>query len=70
MEADRTANALAVLARVAKAIVAGAAAGAAYLIGVLSPDATFGDVTLVQWLGIIPVIAAAYGITWRVPNGT
>ncbi len=53
---------------IAKALIAAAAAGASYLIGIMSGDMTFSDVTLVQWLGLIPVIASTFGITWRVPN--
>lgn len=51
-----------------KAFAAGLSAAAVYMVGILSADATLGDVTLVQWLGLIPVVAATYGITWTVPN--
>lgn len=53
---------------VAKAAVAGVAAGAAYLVGVIPAAGGFADVTTVQWLGLIPVVAAVYGITWATPN--
>ncbi len=53
---------------IAKAIAAGLGAGAAYLMGVVPAEGTFSDVSLVQWLGLVPVILATYGITWRVPN--
>lgn len=55
---------------VAKAIVAGAAAACAYLAGLLADGETLADITTAEWLGLIPVIAATYGITWRVPNKT
>lgn len=58
------------LSSVAKALVAGAAAASAYLVGVMGAEDRLSDVSTVQWLALIPVVAAAYGITWRVPNGT
>jgi hypothetical protein len=51
-----------------KAFAAGIAAAAAYLVGVLGADGSFADITLVEWLGLIPVVAGVYGITWTVPN--
>lgn len=54
--------------KVAKAIAAGVAALAAYLAGVLPAEGSLGDLSLVQWLAALPVVLAAYGITWRVPN--
>ena len=53
---------------VAKAIAAGLGAAAAYFIGVLPAEGGFGDLTTVQYLGVIPVVLAVYGITWAVPN--
>lgn len=43
---------------------------AAYLIGALPADATLGDVTTVQWLGLIVAEGAAFGITQRARNTT
>lgn len=53
---------------VAKAVAAGVGAAAAYLIGVLPAEGGFADVTLIQWLGLVPVVLAVYGVTWSVPN--
>lgn len=53
---------------VAKAIAAGIGAAVAYFIGVLGADGSFADLTTVQWLGVVPVVLAVYGITWSVPN--
>lgn len=55
---------------VAKAIAAGIGAAATYLIGVIPAAGGFGDVNAVQWLGLVPVVLAVYGITWAVPNRT
>lgn len=56
------------LAKVAKAIAAALVCAAAYLVGVLSEDETLGDLTTVQWLGLVVFLGGAYGITWAVPN--
>lgn len=53
---------------VAKAIAAGIGAAATYLIGVIPAAGGLGDVNVVQWLGLVPVVLAVYGITWAVPN--
>lgn len=57
----------------AKAIGAGVAAGATFLLGVWSESAAlneaFDAMTGVQWLGLVLSIAGAYGIIYRVPNG-
>lgn len=53
---------------VAKAIAAGIGAAVAYFIGVMGADGSFADLTTVQWLSVVPVVLAVYGITWRVPN--
>lgn len=53
---------------VAKAIAAGLGAAAAYFIGVLGEGGSFGDLSTVQLLGVVPVILAVYGVTWYVPN--
>lgn len=61
-----------VIARNAKAVAAGLGALAAYLIGVLDPNAiglsAFAGVTTVQWLGAVLAVLATYGITWGVSN--
>lgn len=59
------------IGKVAKAIAAGIGAAASYFIGVLvaiSPNAGFGDLNTLQWLGAVPVVLAVYGITWKVRN--
>lgn len=56
------------MTEVAKAIAAGIGAGVAYLIGVIPAEGGFGDLNTAQWLGIVPVVLAVYGVTWRVPN--
>ena len=53
---------------VAKAVAAGAAAACAYLAGLLVDGGTLADITVAEWLGVVPMVVAAYGITWRVPN--
>lgn len=56
---------------VAKAIAGGLGAAVSYFIGVLlaiGDTAGFADLTTVQWLGVIPVILAVYGLVWTVPN--
>lgn len=42
--------------------------GAAYLVGVLPADGGLGDVTTVQWLGLIVFEGAAFGITQTARN--
>lgn len=39
--------------------------GAAYFIGVIPADGGFGDVTTVQWLGLVVAEGASFGITAR-----
>lgn len=53
---------------VAKAIAAGVGAAVAYFVGVIPETGGFGDLTTVQWLMVIPVVLAVYGVTWTVPN--
>ena len=53
---------------VAKAIAAGIGAAVAYFVGVLPANGGFGDLTTVQWLMVVPVVLAVYGVTWSVPN--
>ena len=55
---------------VAKAIAAGLGAGCAYLIGVIPAEGGFGDVSTVQWLGLVIAVLGVYGVTWAVPNRT
>lgn len=52
----------------AKAVASGVVALAAYLIGVVPAEGGFADVSLVQWLGALIALAAAYGVTYQVPN--
>ena len=54
--------------RTAKALVALLVCAAAYLVGILSGDQGLGDVTTVQWLGLLVFMGGAYGITYAVPN--
>lgn len=60
------------IARVAKAIGSGVAAGATFLLGVWSESVglseAFSTMSGVQWLGLSLSILGAYGITYRVPN--
>ena len=56
------------VAEIAKAIIAGVGAAASYFIAVLGAEGSFGDLSTSQWLAVIPVIAAVYGVTWAVPN--
>lgn len=58
------------LKKYALAAASVAVTGAAYLIGVLPADGGFGDVTTVQWLGLIVFEGAAFGITQRAQNTT
>lgn len=65
-------NALDFIKHTAKAVVAAVVVAAAYLVGVF-PDnvglfAGLGDLTGVQWLGLILFMGGAYGITYAVPN--
>ena len=52
----------------AKAVVAAVVVAAAYLVGVIPAEGGFGDVTTVQWLGLVVFMGGAYGITYAVPN--
>lgn len=63
-----TSSLLAYAAKVAKAIAAAIVCAAAYLVGILSGDQGLGDLTTVQWLGLVVFLGGAYGITWAVPN--
>lgn len=51
-----------------KAIAAAVVAAAAYLVGVLSGDQGLGDVTTVQWLGLVVFLGSAFGITYQAKN--
>ena len=53
---------------VAKAIATALVAAAAYLVGVIPAEGGFGDVSTVQWLGLVVFMGAGYGITYNVPN--
>lgn len=56
------------LKKSAKAVVALVVTAAAYLVGILSETQDLGDVTFVQWLGLIIFMGGAYGITYSVRN--
>lgn len=52
----------------AKAVVALVVTAAAYLVGILAGDQDLGDLSFVQWLGLIIFMGGAYGITYGVKN--
>jgi hypothetical protein len=52
---------------VGKALAAMAVCAAAYLVATLSGDDTLGDVTTVQWLGLVVFMGGAYGLTYSAP---
>lgn len=56
------------VAQALKAVASAVVCAAAYLIGILSGTQGLGDVTFVQWLGLVVFVGAAYGITYRVPG--
>lgn len=45
------------------ALVAAVVVAASYLIGVIPADGGFGDVTVVQWLGLVVFMGGAFGVT-------
>lgn len=51
-----------------KAVVALIVTAAAYLVGILSGDQDLGDLTFVQWLGLVLFMGAAYGFTYQTRN--
>lgn len=51
-----------------KAVAAMVVCAAAYLTGILSGDQGLGDVTTVQWLGLVVFMGGAYGITYALPK--
>lgn len=53
---------------VAKAIAAGLGSAVSYFIGVIPAAGGFSDLTTIQWLGVVPIVLAVYGIVWTVPN--
>lgn len=61
-------NYLTLIVTAAKAVVAMLVCAAAYLVGILSGDQSLGDVTTVQWLGLVVFMGGAYGITYAVPK--
>lgn len=52
-----------------KAIASGIVSLAAYLMGVIPAEGSFGDVSTVQWLGALVALGASYGIVHRTSNG-
>jgi hypothetical protein len=51
------------LAPYLRALITALVTAAAYLMGVLADDATFGDVTFVQWLGAVVAVGTVFGVT-------
>lgn len=54
----------------AKALAQVVVTACAYLIGVIPAAGGFGDVTIVQWLGLVVFIGASFGITQSAQNTT
>jgi hypothetical protein len=52
-----------------KAIVGGIVAGLTYLMTVLGPAATVGDITLLQWIGFAVSVLGTFGGVAAVTNG-
>lgn len=50
-----------------KATSSAVVCAAAYLVGVIPATGGLGDVTTVQWLGLVVFMGAAYGVTFAVP---
>jgi len=50
-----------------KASAAAAVCAAAYLVGVVPAEGGIGDLTTVQWLGLVVFMGGAYGVTFHVP---
>jgi hypothetical protein len=50
-----------------KASAAMIVCAAAYLVGVVPAQGGFGDLTTVQWLGLVVFMGGAYGVTYHVP---
>ena len=61
-------NRITLLVTAAKAVAAMIVCAAAYLVGILSGDQDLGDVSFVQWLGLVLFMGGAYGITYRLPK--
>lgn len=59
---------LTLLTTAAKAVASMLVCAAAYLVGILSGDQGLGDVTTVQWLGLVVFMGSAYGITYALPK--
>lgn len=57
------------LAYYAKAIIGAVVAGLTYLLTVLTPAATFGDITLVQWIGFAVSVLGTFAGVAYVTNG-
>jgi hypothetical protein len=55
-------------AHTAKAIAGALVAAAAYLAGVIPATGGFGDVSTVQWLGLIVFLGGGYGIVYAAPK--
>lgn len=50
-----------------KAAGAAIVCAAAYLVGVVPAEGGFGDVSVVQWLGLVVFMGGAYGLTFHLP---
>ena len=50
-----------------KAAGAAIVCAAAYLVGVVPAEGGLGDVSVVQWLGLIVFMGGAYGLTFHLP---
>lgn len=53
----------------AKAFIAGVISGLTYLLTVLAPTATAGDITLVQWIGFLVSTLGTFIGTAAITNG-
>lgn len=56
------------LAPYRKSIAAAIAGAATYLIGVLPAEGGFGDLSTVQWLGLVVALLGPGGLVWAIPN--
>lgn len=54
--------------RYIKATLSAVVAACAYLAGVVPAEGSLGDVSTVQWLGLVVFLGGAFGITFGVSN--
>lgn len=57
-----------VILQYAKAIVAALVAGLTYFVTVLAPEATFADITMMQWIGFAIAVLTSGAAVAVVPN--